>query len=145
AVAGGSQGPLLEAADQLTVGPDIDESPGAVFGINGIAVGLAHEANAHFIFGEIFQGGGKARLSAVHLVITDVQANAADILLAAPDHLFFFLAATVDEDVWPHDRESDNDQSHHENHEQESVALLGGLLTPSWAACAHAEGGASRF
>src|SRR5262249_4214430 len=115
---------------QLAVGPDINEAPGAVFGIDGIRVSLAHEANTHFIFGEIFQGGGKARLSTVHLVITDVQANAADVLFAAPDHLFFFLAATVDQDVWPHDGERNDDESHHENHEQEGVALLGGVLWP---------------
>src|SRR5579863_3605285 len=47
---------LVEAADEVASGADVDESPGAVLFVHGVFVGLAHEADvADFGLGQVVE------------------------------------------------------------------------------------------
>src|SRR5580692_5952972 len=131
----------IEAADEVARGADIDEAPRAIFLVHGIFVSLAHEADAaDFGLGQIIERVREATKFAI------VKLDAARVLLAAPDHFFFFFAFAFGKDAQA-DRHSADDEQRSEKHdEQQGVAALLSSRSRHWRFIfhmLHADGGAA--
>ena len=82
--ASGVNGAILETTDELTVGANVDESPGAISGIHRIGEGLTHKTNAGLGLVKIFE------LCSGNDESSGKEADSSDVLLAAPNHFCFF-------------------------------------------------------
>ena len=110
---------LTDAANQLSVWPHIDKSPGPVFGVHGVLIGLPQKPHSVRLFGQIVNFGGVAPELAI------VEADSARILLAAPHRFCLALTASFGEDI-RHRRSGQNQNcgDHEYNHDQGVTALL---------------------
>src|SRR6267378_3986721 len=124
---------------------DVNHPPGAVHRVYRVLVSLPHEPDSHFVLGKILHRRRKPRGAAVHLVVAHIQANSADVLIPPPNHLFFFFAPSIGEDVRRGRNARNHNQCEHENHQCQGVAFLPSQLLPHWNAPSHADGGTSRF
>ena len=71
------------------------QPPFSVFRVHRILVSLTHKANAaKFWFGQVVHGRRKLPGLAV------IELDTANVLLAAPNHLRFFFAFALGEQVW---------------------------------------------
>src|SRR5712692_11566788 len=127
----------FETSNQLTSGPYIDKSPGTIFLVHGIFVGLAHEAKRTELWlGQIVEGSRKPP----HLAV--VELHAAGVLLPAPDHLFFFFAPAFGQDARREHRRGNEQERGEEDDQEQSISMLAAPPCRSWTSSVHADGGA---
>ena len=113
-----NQGCVANAADQGAGGSDVDEAPRAVVLVHRIFIGFAHVADAAGGFDQVVDFGGIAA------ELGDVAANAALVLVAAPDHLLLALALALGFDFQGGRSERNQHHGYQKNGEQQGVALL---------------------
>src|SRR5882762_201983 len=122
----------FETSNQLTGGTHIDKSPRTVFFVHGIFVRLAHEAQrTNFRFGEVVERSGKP----AHFPV--VEFDATGVLLAAPDHFFFFFTAAFSLDIRCNRHRGNKQKSDQENDHKQSIAALAALPQISLARGIH--------
>src|SRR5207249_3700305 len=127
----------LQAAHELSRWPHINEPPGAVFLVHGVFVNLAHEAEcAHLRRREVLEGGRKPPHFA------EIELYSAGVLLPSPNHLFFFFAPSLGQDVWHNHHRGNQQNGDQEDDYEQSISTLAALPCRLWTSGVHEEGGA---
>ena len=118
------------AADQLTRGSHVDQAEFSLVAIHRIFVGLAEKMNPVLRFGEVVERLGESAQFAV------IQTDAAHVLFAAPDQLFFLFAPALGDQNRRRQGRGDGHQSNKKYHHQECVAGIA-LRPAAMMASAH--------
>src|SRR5713101_3050275 len=127
----------LQAANELPHGADVDEPPGTIFLVHGVFVSLAHEAErTHLRLGEVLEGSRKPPC------LAEMELHTAGILIPSPDHLFFFFALALGQNVRHNDHRGEEQNGDEEDDYEQSISTLVALRCRLWKSGFHWDCGA---
>src|ERR1700732_1408140 len=114
----------MHATDELAGGSDINQAPTPIRAVHRFLISFSEEMHSGGIrFGEIF------KIRRIFPVLLIIQANGANILIAAPNGLLLAQPPSLSENIRRGRGRQQHHRGDHENCQKDSVPAVGSFVT----------------